>query len=71
MSEVVLDNQGSSGSTWRRSRVGLLLSTAVVTALYCLCAGPELYRHPLDEVQVKEIMHRLQQIVEEQDVTSL
>ena len=38
MSEVVLDNQGSSGSTWRRSRVGLLLSTAVVTALYCLCA---------------------------------
>jgi protein involved in polysaccharide export with SLBB domain len=34
MSEVVLDNQGSSGSTWRRSRVGLLLFTAVV-ALLC------------------------------------
>jgi hypothetical protein len=27
--------------------------------------------HHLDEVQIKEIMHRLQQIVEEQDVTSL
>jgi FlaA1/EpsC-like NDP-sugar epimerase len=27
--------------------------------------------HHLDEVQVKEIMHRLQQIVEEQDVASL
>ena len=35
MSEVVLDNQGSSGSTWRRSRVGLLLITAVVVALLC------------------------------------
>jgi len=34
MSEVVLDNQGNSGSTWRRSRVGLLLFTAVV-ALLC------------------------------------
>jgi FlaA1/EpsC-like NDP-sugar epimerase len=27
--------------------------------------------HHLDEVQIKEIMHRLQQIVEDQDVTSL
>jgi hypothetical protein len=27
--------------------------------------------HHLDEVQIKEIMHQLQQIVEEQDVTSL
>jgi protein involved in polysaccharide export with SLBB domain len=33
MIEVVLDNQGSSGSTWRRSRVGLLLITAVAVAL--------------------------------------
>ena len=35
MSEVVLDNQGNSGSTWRRSRVGLLLYTAVAVALLC------------------------------------
>jgi len=35
MSKVVLDNQGSPDSTWRRSRVGLLLITAVVVALLC------------------------------------
>ena len=35
MSEVVLDNQGSSDSRRRRSRVGLLLVTAVVFALLC------------------------------------
>jgi protein involved in polysaccharide export with SLBB domain len=41
MSEVVLDNQGSSDTRRRRSRVGLLLSTAVVTALFCLCAAAQ------------------------------
>ena len=38
MSEVVHDNHRSFGSMWRRSRVGLLLSTAVVTALFCVSA---------------------------------
>jgi len=35
MSEVVLDNHGSSDSRRRRSRVGLLLVTAVAVALLC------------------------------------
>jgi protein involved in polysaccharide export with SLBB domain len=35
MSEVVLENQGSSDSRRRRSRVGLLLFTAVAVALLC------------------------------------
>ena len=35
MSEVVLDNHGSSDSRWRCSRVGLLLFTAVAVALLC------------------------------------
>jgi protein involved in polysaccharide export with SLBB domain len=38
VSEVVHDNHRSFGSMWRRSRVGLLLSTAVVTALFCVSA---------------------------------
>jgi protein involved in polysaccharide export with SLBB domain len=41
MNEVVLDNHRSYGSMGRRNRAGLLLSTAVVTVLFCVSVAAQ------------------------------